>query len=115
MVEKFLGSAQLPGYAVFRARLGLTVATLASSTDAEAAYRVHSQAVEEVIESGDGYASRDILTGVHPLSRMHQQALTRLMASSGLGTGELPQRLLNTLVQSAKVATETLTDAMRLH
>ncbi|WP_219501827.1 hypothetical protein [Nonomuraea ceibae] len=115
MVERFFGSALLPGYAVFRTRLGLTVATLASSTDAKAAYRVHSQVIEEVIDCGDGYAVRDLLTGDHLLSDIHQHPLTRLMAASGLMAGKLPEPLLNTLACSTRLATEALTEAIRLN
>ncbi|SDI20092.1 hypothetical protein SAMN05421505_1389 [Sinosporangium album] len=114
MVEQFLGSVPLPGFAVFRARLGLTVATLVSSTASGAADRVHARVAEEVVESGDGYAARDVLTGGHPLSATHRQALTGLVASAGLGTGELPEPLLDVLIRSTKIATDVLTEAMRL-
>ncbi|RCG29470.1 hypothetical protein DQ384_20775 [Sphaerisporangium album] len=114
MVEQFLGRVPLPGFAVFRARLGLTVATLASSTASGAADRVHARVAEEVVESGDGYAARDVLTGGHPLSAAHRQALTGLVASAGLGAGELPEPLLDALICSAKIATDVLTEAIRL-
>ncbi|MEV4362678.1 hypothetical protein [Nonomuraea sp. NPDC049625] len=115
MIEHFLEHKPLAGYAVFRARLGLTVATLASNTDIAAANHVHAQVTREVIESGDGYAARDALT--HRLlgdtPDVHRQALASLVASSGLGAGKLPATLLDTLTCSAKIATEVLTAALQ--
>ncbi|MGR6913614.1 hypothetical protein ACU635_05115 [[Actinomadura] parvosata] len=118
MVEHFLKHKPIPGYVVFRARLGLTVAILASSADAHAAKRVHAQMATEVIEAGDGYAARDVLTHHSPhladVLDAQRQALTGLVASSGLGAGELPALLLDTLTCSAKTACEVLSAALRL-
>ncbi|GLW08734.1 hypothetical protein Misp01_38640 [Microtetraspora sp. NBRC 13810] len=115
MIEHFLEHQPLPGYAVFRARLGLTVATLASNTDITAANHVHAQVTTEVIESGDGYAARDALTHRPPgsMSDAHREALASLVTSSGLGAGKLPAPLLNTLTCSARTATEALTAALQ--
>ncbi|MGW0486464.1 hypothetical protein [Nonomuraea sp. NPDC003214] len=95
---------------VFRARLGLTVATLAADVDADISAVVHDQVAAEVIESGDGYAARDLLTD-HPvegLSGRHHQMLTRVVESSGLGAKHLPAPLLDSLTCSVKSASEAL-------
>lgn len=88
MVEHFLGREPRPGYAVFRARLGLTAAALASSADPIAADRVFTQVADETITSTDGYAARDVLR--HPGSltattSAQRDALGALVTSSGLG------------------------------
>lgn len=52
MIERFDEQEPMPGYAFFRARLGLTVATLAtlaSTADPDAADRVLAKVAEEVI------------------------------------------------------------------
>ncbi|MET8139884.1 hypothetical protein ABZU32_06185 [Sphaerisporangium sp. NPDC005288] len=112
MVEQFLGHELMPGYVVFRTRLGLTVATLADTT--KAANHVHAQLAAEVIESEDGYAARDMLKHrpLDGISDAHRQALTGLMASSGLGAGALPSPLLDSLTYSAKTASEALAAAV---
>ncbi|MEV8639069.1 hypothetical protein AB0395_46175 [Streptosporangium sp. NPDC051023] len=91
MVERFLGENSAPGYAVFRARLGLTVATLADGTDPDAAGRVLAQVGAEAIEAGDGYAARDVLGyRVHRtgLTNVQCEALSGLVIASALGPGK---------------------------
>ncbi|MEV0344916.1 hypothetical protein AB0H88_04070 [Nonomuraea sp. NPDC050680] len=112
MVEQFLGHGLMPGYVVFRTRFGLTVATLADTT--EAANRVYAQLAAEVIASGDGYAARDMLRH-RPLagvSDTHRQALTDLVVSSGLRAGALSAPLLDSLTYSMKTASEALAIAV---
>ncbi len=84
MVEQFVEQEPMPGYAVFRAQLGLTVTTLASATDPDAANRVLAQAAEEVIKAGDGYAARDVLR-----YRSTQAGLTGVQ---GTALSDLPPR-----------------------
>ncbi|PZG18016.1 hypothetical protein [Nonomuraea aridisoli] len=112
MVDLFRSAKPAPDFMVFRARLGLTVATIAQSSDPDAAGRVRAQVAAEVIESGDGYAARDILR--HPLAyEAHRDALAGIVASSGLRAGIIPAPLLDTLTCSAKTACELLTAALR--
>ncbi len=110
MIGHFAGQEPLPGYAVFRAQLGLTVTTLASATDPDAADRVLAQVVEEVIKAGDGYAARDVLRyhSTQGLVGAQGNALSDLMTSSGLGSGTLPEPLLHSLLSSAQAATSAV-------
>lgn len=111
MIGHFVGQEPMPGYAVFRAQLGLTVTTLASATDPEAADRVLAQVTEEAIKAGDGYAARDVLryrSTQAGLSGVQGKALSDLLTSSGLGSETLPEPLLHSLLNSTQAATEVL-------
>lgn len=61
MIGHFRGSEPIPGYADFRARLGLTVVTLANPADPGVAGRLLTQVAAEAIEADDGYAAREVL------------------------------------------------------
>ncbi|MEQ4717943.1 hypothetical protein [Nonomuraea sp. B19D2] len=116
MVELFLSAKPAPDFMVFRTRLGLTVATIASSSHPHTAEEVHAQVAAEVIESGNGYAARDVLTHPDPLARVseaHRQALSSIVAASGLRAGTIPAPLLDTLTTSVKAAGEMLASAVR--
>lgn len=108
MIGHFLGQRPTPGYAVFRAHLGMTVAALAAATDPDAAARVLAQAVNEVIETEDGYAARDVLrlrpTQVIELTAAQDEALADLLNVSGLRAGTLPEPLLESVLSSARTA-----------
>jgi hypothetical protein len=99
MVGHFLGSEPAQGYADFRARLGLTVVTLARTADPGVADRILTQVAAEVIEVGDGYAAREVLKydkgqrGAR-LSGVQERALSAVVQSSGLGRGAIPEELL---------------------
>jgi hypothetical protein len=113
MIGQFFGQQPIPGYAVFRARLGLAVATLASHTHPAAAKRVLAQVAAEVVEAGDGYAARDVLRCPSPtlpteLTDKQRAALTSLLVSSGLGSGTLPEPLHHLLTTSMQLAKATL-------
>jgi hypothetical protein len=99
MVEHFLGSEPMPGYADFRARLGLTMVTLARVPAPGTVGRILTQVAAEVIETGDGYAAREVLKytrgeGGARLSDAQEQALSAIVQSSGLGRGAIPEELL---------------------
>ncbi|MER6176520.1 hypothetical protein [Streptosporangium sp. NPDC001681] len=114
MVACFLGQEPVPGYAVFRARLGLTVVTLAGA-DSDVGDRVLARVATEVIEAGDGYAARDVLgypDTSKSLTDAQREALSRLVICSGLGSGTLPEPLLNSLTNSVQVAKKTLAASM---
>ncbi|MEO3854507.1 hypothetical protein [Acrocarpospora sp. B8E8] len=107
MIEHFLGSEPVPGYAVFRARLGLTVVTLASDADPAAAAHVLARVAREAIEADDGYAARDVLgyrSVLIRLANVQREALSALVTSSGLGAGSVSAPLLDSLISSTKVA-----------
>ncbi|WP_405087563.1 hypothetical protein [Microbispora sp. NBC_01389] len=115
MIDGFARHTPMPGYAVFRARLGLAVATLASVIDPNAADHVLAQVATEAIEASDGYAARDVLcyhgtqTG---LTDKHREALSVVVARAGLGSGTLPGPLLGSLENSVQIAVEALAVSM---
>lgn len=87
------------------------MAVLADNIDPEAASRVLAQTVDEVIESGDGYAAREILRHHDtqaPVTRGQHAALTDLLAASGLGTGIMPEPFRQSLLGSAQAAAQEL-------
>jgi hypothetical protein len=115
MIERFVEQQPLPGYAAFRAQLGLTVTTLASATDPDAASRMLAQVADEGIESGDGYAAREVLRypGIQAsLPGGQRAALTDLLDASGLGAGTLPESLRYTLLNSAQAAAQALGESL---
>jgi hypothetical protein len=116
MIEQFAERQPVPGYAAFRAQLGLTVTTLASATHPDAASRVLAQVADEVIESGDGYAAREVLR-YHDIqtnvTRAQHTAVTDLLNASGLGAGTLPEPLLQNLLGSTQAAAEALDSSLR--
>jgi hypothetical protein len=117
MIGHFLGQRPTPGYAVFRAHLGMTVAALAAATDPDAAARVLAQTVEEVIEAEDGYAARDMLrlrpTQVVELPAAQDEALADLLNVSGLRTGTLPEPVLESVLSSVRTAGAAIAASIR--
>jgi hypothetical protein len=113
MLEAFHDQQPVPGYAPYYARLALSVGTLAAGLYPEAANRVLARAAEEALKSADGYAAREIVgltdralcPGEQP-----RRALIDLAASSGLGTGPLPEPLLDSLLVSVDLAEKALGD-----
>lgn len=116
MVERFLGQEPRPGYVVFRARIGLTVATLTSDADAVSASRVLAQVAAETVKAGDGYAAREVLGYRNTLTGLtdaQREALTGLVAACGLGSRALPEPLLGSFTTSAEIAKKVLAASMR--
>jgi hypothetical protein len=115
-ITRFVERQPTPGYAFFRAQLGLTVTTLADTVDSDAASRVLAQVVGEVIESEDGYAAREVLryrdmqTAVTDEQRA---ALTDLMNASGLGIGTLPEPLRQSLLDATHAAAQALSVSLQ--
>lgn len=118
MIRHFVEQEPMPGYAVFRAQLGLTVTTLASPTDPDAADRVLAHIAGEAIKAGDGYAARDVLryhsTQAAGLTSALGNALSDLVTSSGLGSGTLPRPLRQSLLNSAQAAADGLGASLQL-
>jgi hypothetical protein len=111
MIARFVEHQPIPGYAFFRAQLGLTATILTATIDPEAASRVLVQVADEVIESGDGYAARE--TPRHhdtlaPVTDGQHAVLTDLLAASGLGTGTMPEPLRQRLLDSTWAAAQEL-------
>ena len=116
MVARLVERQPIPGYAFFRAQLGLSVATLADAVDPDAASHVLVQVAEEAIASRDGYAAGEVLrhgdtrAGVTGAQRA---ALTYLVDTSGLKTGALPDPLWRSLLDSTQLAAQTLRRTLR--
>lgn len=111
MIEQFLQNQPVPGYAAFRAQLGLTVSTLASHTDPDAASHVLTQTADEVIDSGDGYAARDLLQHHDTqttVTNARCAALIDLLTTAGLGAGTMPETLRDSLINSTRGAVQAL-------
>ncbi len=108
MIEQFLGRQPVRGYAVFRAQLGMTVGALAEVADPDNAGLVFAQVTEEVINAGDGYAAREVLSfrAAHPLVPIDAQAeaLDSLLRTSGLGPAALQSTLLHAVRESMRIS-----------
>lgn len=116
MITRFVERQPMPGYAFFRAQLGLTVATLADTVDSDAASRVLAQVVGEVIESEDGYAAREVLRYRDipaVVTGGQRAALTNLMNASGLGIGTLPEPLRQSLLDATHAAAQALSTSLQ--
>ncbi|MGI5213400.1 hypothetical protein [Plantactinospora sp. CA-290183] len=114
MINRFLSQRPKPGYAVFRARLGLTITTLTGNTDPTAANHVLARTANEAINAPDGYAAREILTyrsDVTTLTEAHRKALTELVAACGLGAKSLPPALTESLTTTTQTAADALARA----
>ena len=111
MIEQFVQDRPVPGYAAFRAQLGLTVATLASASNPDAASQILARVADEVIASGDGYGARDVLRHRDTRTTLgigQYTALTDLLAASGLGARTLPETLQDNLLTSTRAAAQAL-------
>jgi hypothetical protein len=118
MIEEFRGHDPAPGYAVFRAQLGMTMTTLATTTDPDAANALLSQVIDEVRTAGDGHAARQVLaylTGTPGGPRDAQRdALANLLHASGLGADTPPEHLPDALLRSARIAEAAVAAAIEL-
>jgi hypothetical protein len=116
MITRFVERQPMPGYAFFRAQLGLTVTTLADTVDSDAASRMLAQAVDEVIESEDGYAAREVLRYRDIQATVtggQRAALTDLVNASGLGIGTLPEPLRQSLLDATHAAAQALSMSLQ--
>lgn len=103
-------------YASYRARLGLTVAILASAVAPEVATQVLHQTAQQAVETADGYAARDVLGFREPASGITRDQyvdLRRITAEAGLGVGELPAAVVWEITTTAALAVEALDTALR--
>ncbi|MFV2112864.1 hypothetical protein ACFHW0_11080 [Micromonospora sp. LOL_025] len=111
MAEHFLAHEPVDGYAVYRARWGLTAITLSSTHyEAIARHLLHHLATE-TLEAPDGYAAREILRHRRALKlkQPHEQALARIVSAAGLGAGAMPEPARRTLEGAVKTAHNALT------
>jgi hypothetical protein len=114
-ITRYAARTPMAGYASYRARLGLTIATLASAIRPDLATNLLGQIAEAAIDSTDGYAARDVLGFREPIDgitdRQHRD-LARLASESGLGVGTLPEPALQRLTTAATEAAAVLDSAL---
>lgn len=108
MVKQYLALDVAPGLAVFRSRIGLAVLDLAPRTRQAEAFR---RLIHEATTYGDGYVARDVLA--HPVCRddMTQNEFRTLSAavdSAGLGQGDMPEHLQQSLLDAVAVSAGTI-------
>ncbi|MFD0856773.1 hypothetical protein ACFQ07_31360, partial [Actinomadura adrarensis] len=115
MIHNFQDNETAVGYAVFRARLGLTVIALTGPDAPDTGRCLLIQVADEAIAASDGYAAREILNhptpDIHP-SAAQRRALTDMVTTSGLGTGPLQSPLHNTFTSNINMASRTLTASL---
>ncbi|TMR26875.1 hypothetical protein [Actinomadura geliboluensis] len=115
MIHTFRNSDPIAGYALFRARLGLTVTTLASNGIPSQAPALLQQVAAEAASSGDGYAARAVLHARIPglvLPARRRRTLANLVTSSGLGSGPLPQPLQTAFANATTTAVKVLSASL---
>lgn len=107
MVEHYLALEPEPPLLVFRVRLGLAVVHLAGGVERPAAVQAATRLVSEVVESGDGYAAREVLAHGEFrawLGDAEERALVAAMQSSGLGRGVMPEDLMTNLLAAVEMS-----------
>ena len=115
-ITRFTARAPMTGYASYRARLGLTIVTLAGPVRPDLATNLLGQIAEEAINSTDGYAARDVLGFREPIdgiTKSQHHDLTRLAAGSGFGIGTLPESIRQRLITAVDDATTVLDSTQR--
>lgn len=103
--------ATATNYASYRARLGLTIATLASATRPDVATQLLNRTAQQAIDTGDGYAARDILgfqEPLHGITTEQYAELRRIATATGLGSGELPEAVIHEITATADLAAKVL-------
>ncbi|WP_326742716.1 hypothetical protein [Streptomyces sp. NBC_01768] len=104
MLGHYLALDAAPEFAVFRARVGLTVLDLSPRPQhAEVLRRL----VHEATTYGDGYVARDVLA--HPvcheqMTQAQTRTLSAAVASAGLGQGNIPAPLDQILADAMAVS-----------
>jgi hypothetical protein len=114
-VDRYRGRTPITGYASYRARLGLTIATLATDIRPDLAAELVRQIADEAITSADGYTARDVLGFRQPnaaITQHQKTTLTHLTTDAGLGTRSLPDTTLDQLTTAADAATHILNSVL---
>lgn len=114
--ERLRARSQGPNYASYRARLGLTIATLAYGAHPCLAAKTAVQTAEEAINTADGYAARDVLgckAIATSITSRQRHELTHIATSSGLGHNTVSQHDTLRLTQASTEATALLSAALR--
>lgn len=119
-VDRYRARDLLPGYASYRARFGLTIATLSYLARPHIATTLLWRIAEDAIDSGDGYAARDVLGFREPvdgISNRQRDHLTAIATGAGLGLGAMPepaQRNLDDAVTRAEAILRAVLDHPRM-
>lgn len=114
-VRRYATPSRATNHASYRARLGLTISILASTTRPELATNLLRRVARDAIGSGDGYAARDVLgfresfPGINDAQHVR---LHRVATDSGLGLGELPESIFCSLTIAADQADKILDVAL---
>jgi hypothetical protein len=111
MTESFQPAEPVPGYATYRAKLGIVTIVLARDADPAEAKRIASTVTTEVIGSSDGYAAREVLahpTAADLLSVRQRQQLDGTAAASGLAAGSIAEPLHRDLMAAVSTAEHRL-------
>jgi len=114
-IGRYAGGNRTANYASYRARLGLTIVTLANSVNPRRATELLGRVAHNAINSKDGYAARDVLGFREPIEGItddQRSRLSRLAADSGLSVGTLPQQFLHRLTTVADEAAAVLDAAL---
>lgn len=115
-IERFTIRGPMAGYASYRARLGLTITTLASATRTDLATELLGRIADEAIDAADGYAARDVLGFREPIDGITERQrsdLSHLATASGLSAGTLPEPTLAQLTAAVNAAAAVLNSALR--
>ena len=110
MTGQFLAGGPAPGCILFWARLGLTIAALASRTRPQGTEAVIGAIAEAAIQAADGYAAGDIIQSPAVAGMLDEQRwnrLAELAAASGVGGGALPAELLGPFSDAVAAALAT--------
>ena len=114
-LRRFAASDTATNYASYRARLGLTLAILANATQPELAVKVLGRVAKHAIDSGDGYAARDVLGFREPIdgiSEPHRTHLSRIAVNAGIGLGQLPDDAVNSVTANTDLAVKAIDVAL---
>jgi hypothetical protein len=114
-IARYDGSTSTANYASYRARLGLTIATLANNISASTATALLTRVAENAISSADGYAARDVLGFREPVEGItdaQRSRLSRLAEEAGLGIRALPAPILQRLTAASDEAATVLESAL---
>lgn len=116
LARRFAAADPIPGYAVYRTRLGLTIVTLAYGPDPTAASHVTRTVAAEAIASADGNAAREILKNPdigNWVPSGQRQSLHNIMDAAGLGIGSIPEPLYSELLAATSAAESRLRSVLR--
>ncbi|QTT76952.1 hypothetical protein J7W19_29390 [Streptomyces mobaraensis NBRC 13819 = DSM 40847] len=102
-----------PHLRMFRVRLVLAAAELASEGCEAQVAPLHNAIVIDTTQSNDAYAAREILRrSVLPISERPRRELEAIVCDGGLGRGALPETSLSTLMQAVSIAEASLTHCL---